>query len=204
MIVDLCRLSLITGVGLLCLGLLVHATLHAYVMTLGDLYLMFRRVRARAFRHLRTVRAVLRSGWLRRHDGSPCRVALSRKGNPAPNPVTRAATTPSDTAPHGAAAVTGSPGPVVPIPPQRGNGAAGPAHTSVTPADAPSRAIREESVPQTDSFARGGVLAPADMGGRVTGAGYASTHLAAAQRRQCTDGDGCVAAASTSGNGDAR
>jgi hypothetical protein len=143
---------------------------------------------------LRTVLAALRPARLRRCDGSSGRAALSRTCSPTPSPVTRAATTPSDTAPHGAAAVTGSPGPAVP--PQRSAVAAGPAHTSVNPADAPSRAIREESVPQMGSFARDGVLAPADMGGRRTGAGCASTSPVAAQRRQRTDGDGCVAAAS--------
>jgi hypothetical protein len=162
------------------------------MLTAGDLYLLLRRVRARTRLVLRTAVAVLRPARLRPHDGSRGRAALSpNSSSPASNPVTRAADTPL------ASAVTGSPGPVVPMP--RSCGTTGPAQMSANPADTSSRAIREGSVPQMDSFARDGVLAPADMGGRVTGVGCASTRPAAAQRRQRTDGDGCVAAASTPG-----
>lgn len=134
-----------------------------------DLYLMVRRLPARTRLVLRTAFAVPRLARLRQPSGSPCRVALSPKGNPAPDPVARAADTSNGDAPRvvGAAAATGTPGPVVPIPPQRGTGAAGPAHTSVNGADAPSRASCswEESVPKLDPSARGGDLAPADRAG---------------------------------------
>jgi hypothetical protein len=50
MINDLGRLGMIAAIALVCIGFVVHGILQVYVMTLGDLYAMFRRVRARTFR----------------------------------------------------------------------------------------------------------------------------------------------------------
>jgi hypothetical protein len=117
MIVDLCRASLIVGYSLLWLGLLVHAALHAYVMTWGDLYAMFRRVRARALRPGRVVLRRFRQRQ-RQHIGPVCRALFAPKQSPAPNPVARATGGPSDDAPRvtGSSAATGGTEPVVPSP----------------------------------------------------------------------------------------
>ena len=170
MIVELCHVCLLAGITLLCLGFLVHAYMYAHVLCAGDVYLMMRRVRARTRRALRTVRAVPRRARLHQHDGPVGRVALSCKGNsPASSPVTRA------TVPHGDAprvvgsAVIGT-GPVVPSP--RTAADPGPAHTSVTGADAPSRATWQGRDPRPEvPSARGGVLAPAGKGGQLSTCG---------------------------------
>lgn len=117
MIVDLCRVSLIVAYSLLWMGLLAHAALHAYVMTWGDLYAMFRRVRARVLRPVRVVLRRFRQRQ-RRHVGPVCRAALAPTSSPAPNPVARATAEPCDLAPRVAdrRAATGRAEPVVPSP----------------------------------------------------------------------------------------
>ena len=55
MAIDPCHVSVITGICLLWAGVLTQVALHAYVMTFGDLYAMFRRARARCGRPFRLV-----------------------------------------------------------------------------------------------------------------------------------------------------
>lgn len=167
MIIELCRVSLIAGYSLLWLGLLVHAAMHAYVMTWGDLYAMFRRVRARV---LRPGRVVLRRFRQRQrgHVGPVCRALFTPKQSPAPIPVARATVEPSDDAPRvtGSSAATGTTGPAVPIPPQRGRGAAGSAPTSALPAGgAPSQRQRAREETESAPPICDGVLAPAGRDG---------------------------------------
>lgn len=196
MIVTLCHASLIAGYSLLWLGLLVHAALHAYVMTWGDLYAMFRRVRARV---LRPGRVVLRRFGQRQRQhrlGPVCRALFAPKWSPAPNPVARATVEPSDDAPRvtGSAAATGKPGPVVPTP-RTGSTTAGPAPTSADPADAPSRA-------SVTAIARDGVPTPAGRDGRELLAGAANPGGSDAAATHVIEG--CVAAALHCTGSDAR
>lgn len=142
------------GFLLVLLGSVAAAYMCSRRLTIGDVL-----ARARTIPVLRIVVVALRPRWLHRRADPACRPAWSPTRRPAPIPVARATAEPSDDAPRvtGSPAATGTPGPAVPIPPQRG-GAVGPALTSADPADAPSLA----SVTAT---ARDGVLAPAGRDG---------------------------------------
>ncbi len=152
MITDLCRLGVIAGFSVLCLEFLAYIVTRAYGMTAGDLYPMWRRTRARI---RRLVRVVLRRPIARqRRHGEPRRRVLAPVQHPASEPVARAAES-CELAPRSAGSVkaTGT-GSAVPISPQRGTVAAGPAQPSARCADAPPQpasaiggtAAREECV----------------------------------------------------------
>jgi hypothetical protein len=204
MIVTLCHASLIAGFSLLWLGLLVHAALHAYVMTWGDLYAMFRRVRARVLRPGRVVLRRFRQRQ-RQHIGPVCRALFAPKWSPAPNPVARATVEPSDDAPRvtGSSAATGTAGPAVPIPPQRGRGAAGSASTSVLAAGgAPSQGQPAREGNESDPPTCDGVQAPAGRDGRTLLPGAANPGGSSAAATHVNEG--CVAAAPQCTGSDAR
>lgn len=110
MISDLGRVGVVAAIALVGIGFVVHGILQAYVMTLGDLYAMFRRVRARMFRVI----------W-RRHNGRSRRCDQSFRGVLAPAAtwhMPRSPAMPCGPVPRGpeTAEVTGTPESVVPLP----------------------------------------------------------------------------------------